>query len=266
MKYVVDHDLHIHTFLSSCSRNPKQNPEFLLEYARENNLKRISVTDHFWDDAMGEASSWYKKQNFAHISAILPLPKTADVEFLFGCEGEIRKDLTLGISKENLEKLDMIVIPTTHMHMKGFTVSSDGSESSEERGRLWCDRLEAVLNMDLPFRRVGIAHLACYLIDKRSDSDYIAALSAIPEDRMTELLSKAAELCVGIELNADDIRLGEKFGDPIMRIFRRAKECGCKFYLGSDSHHPEEFRGVINRFENVIDALSLTEDDKFIPA
>ena len=40
MKYVVDHDLHIHTFLSSCSRNPKQNPEFLPEYARENNLKR----------------------------------------------------------------------------------------------------------------------------------------------------------------------------------------------------------------------------------
>ena len=27
MKYTVDHDLHIHTRLSSCSRHPEQTPE-----------------------------------------------------------------------------------------------------------------------------------------------------------------------------------------------------------------------------------------------
>ena len=50
-----------------------------------------------------------------------------------------------------------------------------------------------------------------------------------------------------------------------MRIFRTAKKCGCKFYLGSDAHTPKEFAGAIGRFEWAIDRLDLSEDDKFIP-
>ena len=50
MRYVFDHDFHIHSELSSCSRDPEQSPERILAYAKENGLKKIVITDHFWDD------------------------------------------------------------------------------------------------------------------------------------------------------------------------------------------------------------------------
>lgn len=52
MRYVVDHDLHIHSRLSSCSRDPEQTCENILEYAKANDFKQVCLTDHFWDMAV----------------------------------------------------------------------------------------------------------------------------------------------------------------------------------------------------------------------
>ena len=46
MKYRIDHDYHIHTFLSSCSRDPLQNAQRLLQYAKENDLLYINMLDY----------------------------------------------------------------------------------------------------------------------------------------------------------------------------------------------------------------------------
>ena len=213
MKFKVDHDYHIHTYLSSCSRNPEQNIDFILGYAKQNGLRSLCITDHFWDDAVEGSSKWYAPQNLEHIREILPFPDDAEVNILFGCEGELRRDLTLGISREKFDCFDMIVIPTTHMHMSGFTVSEDGSETVEERAALWVERLDALLSMDLPFRKVGIAHLACFLINRKSEEDYLATVKAIPDGEMTRLFTKAAGLGVGIELNDGVLLQGE---DPFL--------------------------------------------------
>ena len=74
MKFIVDHDLHIHSQLSSCSSDPRQTKERILQYAKENGLKKICLTDHFWDSKVPGASFWYKPQDFAHIEQSLPLP------------------------------------------------------------------------------------------------------------------------------------------------------------------------------------------------
>ena len=81
----IDHDLHIHTELSSCSRDPEQNAAALLAYAQKNNFNTICVTDHFWDETVPGASGWYQPQNFEHITKILPLPEAEGIRFLFGC-------------------------------------------------------------------------------------------------------------------------------------------------------------------------------------
>ncbi|MCR5782891.1 MAG: hypothetical protein K6G90_09185 [Clostridia bacterium] len=52
MKYTIDHDLHIHTKLSSCSQDPRQTTEKILGYALNNGLKTICVTDHYWDETI----------------------------------------------------------------------------------------------------------------------------------------------------------------------------------------------------------------------
>lgn len=260
MKYIVDNDLHIHSQISSCSNDEAQTTERILEYAKENNFKTICLTDHYWDETVDGASKWYAPQNFAHISKALPLPASEGIRFLFGCETEMDRNFKLGISKESFEKFDFVIIPTTHLHMKGFTIEEGAGV--ERRAELWVKRLEALLAMDLPWHKVGIAHLVCGLIAGGRE-DFLRVLNLIKDEDITRLMTKAATLGCGIELNYSDMSFAENESDTVLRIFKIAKECGCKFYLGSDAHHPGTLDKAKAIFERAIDVLELTENDKF---
>ncbi len=257
MRYIVDHDLHIHTRLSICSEDAEQNPDAILAYGEKNNLKTLCLTDHMWDSAVPGASEWYARQPYEHICASLPLPKSDTVKFLFGCETELDRHMTLGISPAVMEKLDFIIIPTTHMDMIGFTV--EGNEDVEERVKLWCKRLDAVLDMDLPFYKMGIAHPTCHLIYKEH---HLEVLNAIPKEEYHRLFAKAAKVGVGIELNSRALQKDEDNLDIALLPYQIAKEEGCKFYFGSDAHHPVTFTESVQIFEKAVDLLELTEEDK----
>ena len=95
MKYIIDNDMHIHSKLSLCSNDPEQTCENILSRAKENGLKTICITDHFWDESVDGASNWYKKQNCQHIAEAKPLPQTEGIRFLFGCETELNANLTI---------------------------------------------------------------------------------------------------------------------------------------------------------------------------
>lgn len=261
MKFKFDHDLHIHSQISLCSNDPEQSTERLLRYAQENGLKTLCLTDHFWDETVEGASDWYAKQDYAHITKALPLPQAEGVKYLFGVETEFNKHLTVGVSKEKMDCFDFIVIPTTHFHMMDYTITKEDGASPENRAKAWVKRLDALLNMDLPFHKIGIAHLACGLIAPTRE-EYLQTLRLIPEDEMKRLFTKAAELGVGIELNSDDMNFRAGEGDTVIRMFRIAKACGCKFYCASDAHHPSSLEKVKGIFENAIDVLELQESDK----
>lgn len=262
-KYIVDHDLHIHSQLSSCSNDPEQTVEALLRYAEDNGLSTICITDHFWDETVPGASNWYKPQNMEHIRKALPLPQSDKVKFLFGCETDQDQYLTVGVAPENYGKFDFIIIPTTHLHMNGFTCRGD--EGIEERAKLCIDRFDAVLNMDLPFHKVGIAHLTCGLIYREH---HLEVLKAIPDSEFRRLFEKAASVGVGIELNFNSIALNDKAEarEIMLRPYFIAKEAGCKFYFGSDAHHPANLAKAKANFENTVELLSLEESDKFVLA
>ena len=262
MKYTIDHDLHIHTKLSSCSRHPEQTTENILKYAQRNGLGLICVTDHYWDETIPGASGWYAPQDTAHIRGSLPLPWAEGVRFLFGCETELRRDLTLGITRERFEELEFVIIPTTHLHMNGFTV--DGRENAAERAALWVARLDALLSMDLPFRKIGLAHPVCSLIAPARET-YLDALRLLPEKELTRLFSKAAKLGMGIELNAEDFLFDESERETVLRPLMIAKNCGCRFYCGSDAHNPQALADAPERFRLAVEALDLSEDMKFRP-
>ena len=162
-----------------------------------------------------------------------------------------------------MEKMDFIIIPTTHFHMQ-FALTDAERESVAGRSGAWLRRLDGVLRMDLPFHKIGLAHLTCSLINRDREA-YLQILTALPEDAMTELFGKAARLGVGIELNASDIQAAAGAEEIVLRPYRIAKECGCKFYCGSDSHNPNSFRKSKELFEHAVTLLGLTEADKFIP-
>lgn len=262
MMYIFDNDLHIHSGLSFCSNDHEQNPERILQYAKDNGVKTLCLTDHFWDETVPGASEWYKAQNFEHISAAKPLPQADGIRFLFGCETDMDKYMTVGLSKENFDKFDFVVIPTTHMHMKGFTISQEDF-TFEGKTRLWYERFEKLLEMDLPFHKIGIAHLTCPLVTG-NDLDYVSFFDGLDGNRLGELFTKAAGCGCGIELNMSDFSFRCSEPETVLRIYRIAKECGCKFYCATDAHHPGSFAMAKDIFNRAIDLLELSENDKFL--
>ena len=268
MRFSFDHDYHIHSCLSSCSGDPTQTAERILSYAQKENLKKIVVTDHFWDERVPLKNMWYAPQNLAHIKEILPLPKADGVEFLFGCEGEMDEKGLLGISKECFDNFDFVVIPTTHMHMPFFEIFDDDEAQIRNRAKLWVERLDLLLDQDLPFHKIGIAHLACTLFCSRalsllSHESYARALNAIDDADLNRLFARIAQKGCGVEINASDVNYNEITKQSVLRIFRSAKAQGCKFYVGSDAHKGKEFDGVRAIIERAIDDIGLTEEDKF---
>ena len=264
MRFQIDHDLHIHSQLSTCSQHPEQTNENLLRYAKEHGLRTICLTNHFWDSVVPGGSDWYAPQNYEHLAKALPLPQDENVTFYFGCETDLNRDLTLGISKERFSQFDFVIIPTTHLHMNGFTIDKEAGVA--ERADAYVKRLDKVLSMDLPFHKIGLAHLACRLIMRNGPIDEV--LNSISDQTLEGLFKRAAELGVGIELNGSDFELTrpENHMAATVRLFTIAKEQGCKFYLGSDSHKPEHLEPRFATFERAVTLLNLTEDDKYHPA
>ncbi|MBR2466168.1 MAG: hypothetical protein IKB38_04475 [Clostridia bacterium] len=263
MKYKFDHDLHIHSHLSLCSDDPEQSAENILNYAKRYSLSTVCVTDHFWDSSVDGASDWYSGQNFEHIKKILPLPKDDGTRFLFGCETEMNRFGTVGIFRELYDEFDFVIIPTTHFHMRGYTLTDEELESPKSRAEAWVRRFDTLLSLDIPFEKVGVAHLICAFIGMTKDTVH-ETVAAIPESEMYRLFKRSAEVGVGIELNASDMRSAMKCPEILMKPFVIAKECGCKFYLGTDAHHPKAFDIAKGTFEWAIDCLELKESDKFI--
>lgn len=263
MKYIVDNDLHIHSHISVCSGVAEQTPQRILEYAKDNNLKTICLTDHFWDETIDGADEFYEVQDYARIQKAKPLPQADGIRFLFGCETELTKDLTIALSKERMDLFDFIIIPTTHFHMEDFTLSYDEYKDVQSRAKAWVKRLDYVLSQDLPFHKIGLAHLTCPLIAPER-SYCLDVINAIPESEMERVFTKAAEVGVGIELNGSDMGFADNEAETILRPYKVAKRCGCKFYCGSDAHSPLKFETVVRLFEKAVDMIGLTEDDKFI--
>lgn len=257
MRFQADHDLHIHSYLSLCSNDPAENPAAILAYGEENGFTTLCLTDHMWDPAVPGASGWYAKQPYERTRTILPLPQSDKVRFLFGCETDMDRHTVIGVSKSVAEELDFIIVPTTHLHMDGFTL--DGSEQAEERATLWISRFDALLDADLPFHKVGVAHLTCGLIWRNR---YLEVLEKIPDAEYHRLFERAAKCGIGIELNFPALRMDERCAELTLKPYRIAREEGCRFYLGSDAHTPAELAKAKANFEAIIDLLGLKEDDK----
>ena len=261
-KFLCDHDLHCHTILSACCHDERQTPANMLAVAEAHGYSTLCITDHLWDNAVPGASEWYQPQDIAHVKQSLPLPKSDNVRFLFGCETEMDRFMTVGVSKERLDEFAFIIVPTTHFHMTGFTIPAE-LVSPVDKADFWLRKLNALLALELPFHKIGIAHLTCGLID-RNRQTFLDTIAAIDTDGMYRAFRRAAACGVGIELNADDMKCTDAETEIVLRPFRIAKEVGCKFYMGSDAHHPKALDEAKAIFERAIDRLELSEEDKFI--
>lgn len=261
MDFPIDHDLHFHSHLSLCSGDPAQTTDAVLAHAKASGYRTICVTDHFWDRAVPGASDWYGPQDLDHIRADLPLPHDDEVRFLFGCETEYCGGDQLAIAPEHYDAFDFIVIPPDHFHMRGL-VRPVEYDSEEKVAGLLVERLEQLQRLDLPWRKVGIAHLVCGLIFREGEPSRVYEL--IDEKRFRGAMRFFADHGTGIEINLASHGDGwRKNEEAMLRLYRLAKEEGCKFYLASDAHHPAELDRVTDRAPEVLGLLGLTAADCF---
>ena len=263
MRYVVDNDMHIHTNISICSTDPEQIPENILKHALKHGLKTVVIADHFWDERVdGLRPHYYGIQNFEHISKSLPLPEADGVRMLFGCEADVNVDNVIGVSESRFDDFGFIVIPTTHWHLRDI-IRDEVKPSNELRVKTWFEKLDALLDSNLPLHKTGLAHMVCRAI-ARGKEEYAMFLNMLPTDELERVFTKAAEKGLGIEVNYGDMLYDENEEDAVLRIFKIAKGCGCKFYLGSDAHDVKSHEASIEVFERAIDKIGLEEKDKFI--
>lgn len=260
MRYIADHDFHIHSTISPCCHDENQTPEAILRYAVENGFNKICLTNHLWDELVESVAEWHEGQRFCCLASALPLPQDERVSFLFGAEVDMDYNNTIGVSEERYDIFDMMVISTTHLHLAGYTVRKK-LEDPEEAADIWVARLEALLKKDLPWHKVGIAHLTSGHILKEKTPE---AISLISDEKLYSIFSDCAEKGLGIELNTKTIFASDEEKHRLLRPYYIAKDCGCKFYLGSDSHKISALEGAKENFERIITHLDLQESDKFI--
>ena len=111
MRFKIDHDYHIHSCISACAAPYGLTKDGIFAYAKENKLKKICITDHYWDSDVKCSLDWYLPQNFEHISQIKPLPQDSETEFLFDCETDMDKHFTIGVPNHRLDDFSFIIIP-----------------------------------------------------------------------------------------------------------------------------------------------------------
>ena len=247
-----------------CSRNPEQTPEHIIEYAKKHGLKYVCITDHFWDEHVGNPNDAFAYQSIGHNTSILPLPKDKDVKLFFGAEGEMDKELRIGLTEESLKLFDFITMSCVHLHHAGFTIKENAT--LEDYKEAYLSHLYAFLNADLPFYKIGIAHVNAQWLGGRVFENHLKIIASIPNEEYEKIFKLANRRGCGVELNVPVHLYNKEQIDIVMRPLVIAKRCGCKFYLGSDVHHPKDEELYFKKFQFMIDYLDLQESDKFIPS
>jgi len=257
----IQHDVHMHTYLSRCSNDPEFLPPAIIEKSKANGIKVLAFTDHFWDKTMpGGDNNVYRHQDFVHIQKIHSMmpDKVEDIKILFGVETEYYGNGKVGISKETAAKFDHVLVPTNHT-ITAFA-KENGLETPMQLARELAKRFKEVLTFDVatgichPFLPLGFMEIG----DK--------ILNSISREELNESFSMAKEKGVSIEINsctfANNYNRGtDGFTDEsFMRIFTIAKETGCKFHFGSDAHSLEDL-DRLKKIQPYIDELKLTDED-----
>ena len=65
----------------------------------------------------------------------------------------------------------------------------------------------------------------------------------------------------GVEINSADMKFEYGGAETVLRPYRIAKECGCKFHFGTDAHAPDSFIGKHALLERAAHRAGICKDD-----
>ena len=233
-------DFHVHTNLSPCA--PRTSTlAATLQAAKDAGLTTIGISNHFWDEAIPGAWPWYEPQGVAHVQEIRE--EIAALEDDFGIRilvgAEVESPGFLALSPKNADKFDYILVSCSHLHMENNLEGMRDETVDDVRlvlvERFLCAVAEAA-NYGVPASVCHPFHPLAFGVDVESE-----VLNGMTDRMLSEILSFAAKRNIGIEAHWQTMHDGGSKGKiaPFSeRFLRTAREVGCRFTLGSDSHDP----------------------------
>lgn len=231
------HDIHIHTQLSSCAK-PDATFTAYCQGAKDRNLSVLGFTDHLWDHAVAGWNNWYAPQDLEHVMSLkeeIKLNSPDDIKIYFGCETEYVGNGTVGLHQDNSELFDFVLVPPHHFHIP--MVRDPQITALDKLTELFIRRFMEVCEIDFAF---GIAHPFVPLGLQGREAE---VLQALPEKLLRECFTAACESGKSIELNTACIKSMRDKG--VLELYKNiliiARECGCKFHIGSDAHTMSDF-------------------------
>lgn len=255
----VTHDFHIHTNLSLCAEQDTT-VAYYVRRAEEIGLKKLGFANHFWDENIAGANDFYVVQNLAHVEqlkAALAKVKSDTVTTYFGCEVEYDAvHQGPSITEAVAERFDYVLVPNSHTHMvmpKGY------SESFRRHADFMVQAYENIINSSVSRYITAMAHP----FEAVNCPHYSNLIDMISDDRFKYLFDATAKKNIAVEINIGNYHEMEDqdiINCSQIRMFRLAKECGCKFIFGSDAHNRRRHDSY-GHTEVLADILELKEDD-----
>lgn len=265
----ITHDFHIHTNLSMCAKG-KADFEGYMETFEKMGHTKVGFSDHFWDNDVpidfdsytprNRITRFYTEQGFDHVTELLPKIRSyrGPVKISFGVEAEYDPfHHGVGITEAVAEQLDHILVPNSHTHMM---MPIEFYEPYEKHAEYMINAYLEIMRCPVGRYVTAMAHpfeAVCCPYDNR------ILIDMIPDDTYRRLFDEQAERGIAFEINVSymkNLTHEEIEQSSKMRVFRLAKECGCKFLFGSDAHD----HATLAKYGNAdfaADLLGLTEDD-----
>ncbi len=268
---LITHDIHIHTHLSRCGKENAIVSDYI-ENAKKLGLQLIGFSDHLWDDAFPEYKDFYEPhntevpfyegQNVDHVlmlrSEINDANRDGTIKILHGAEVEYdpyRHDLA--ITEANAERFDYLIFPNSHTHM---VMPKDYYTDKRKHLSFMMDAFMDALNSPLHKYIVTMAHPFCAVC---CPYGYEEMLGMISDDDLKRCFDLCAEKNISVEINLSkfkDYTISQIAASNNIRLFRIAKERGCKFTFGSDAHSVQD-QNQFSSFYIVSTILEITEDN-----
>jgi len=165
----------------------------------------------------------------------------------------------IGIDPEFAYSLDLVLVATTHYHLRDVPRPPSWDPSDVAAHML--DRLEAVVGLDY-------VHAVAHPFSDHEDliGDLRAIYEAISPARLRDVLALAAERGVALEVNGAALVSPRKLHYRVVyaEICRIAKRLGVRFIYGSDAHDYRKI-GMTPEVARWIGEAGLSEADFLRP-
>lgn len=256
---IIDHDLHVHTILSSCCHDSFQTPRNIIEYYEHTDVRLVGFADHVWQNPAISPNEWFSDQGPVRLNATIKAMKrlNSPIKILRGCEADTLGPGRCSITRKFAETLDYVILATNHFHFVDLVMQP---EYPTPRGIA-----EHMAMMFLAGVDSGLATIIPHVFIPMGYGDlYDQSVAAISDQRFLNLFGRAAEKNIAIEITLaylpppeESPRHSWSLETPV-RVLSLARDAGCKFTFGSDAHHFSCLR-QLKQLNILTDAIGIDE-------